>query len=85
MTNNMARLDALLEGMHLDIELENQVEDVMSRLTAIKNGNTLYFKRSQTDNWTEWLPSYTNLKCMLEGTDESPSIVSMDVEWRVRS
>jgi hypothetical protein len=77
-------IDSLLAEFTSASQLDSQIDAVIFRLHALKNGKTLFFKKNQNDDWSEWIPSFTNPNAILEGNDNCPSIIEMDIEWRIQ-
>lgn len=65
-------------------ELDTQIDAVLFRLQALQNGKKLFYKLDEESTvWNEWIPSFTNMLCILEGHDTSPPVISMACEWRI--
>jgi hypothetical protein len=78
-----SKYDDFAAAIQLDAALESSVDSVLFRLKALKNYKILYFKFNPEDDWIRWQPSYTNLSAVLEGIDDHPSIIRMDVLWHI--
>lgn len=73
-------LDKLIEDINTDMLLEVHIDSIIFRLNALKAGKKLSFKNAD-GVYQPWVANIYNPDAILEGDENSPSIIRMDIEW----